>query len=67
MRYLALCKIHNASFESAQLVEGFPARREYSRLFKKEDYQKFVMKTRVEASIIADDINVGRFESGYDE
>lgn len=67
MRALALCKIYNPSFELAQLVEGFPARRADGRLFMKEDYQQVVRETRVEASIIAEDINVERFEPGYDE
>src|SRR4051812_1900547 len=67
MRALALCKVYDPSFEPAQLVEGFPARTADGRLFENEDYQKIVRTTRVEASIIADDINVKRFEPGYDE
>ena len=64
---LALFKIYNPSFETVQLVEGFPARRADGRLFVKEDYQQVVRETRVKASIIAEDINMERFEPDYDE
>ena len=67
MRALALCKVYNPFFELAQLLEGVPSRRADGRLFEKEDYQQAVRESRVEDSIIADDINVERFEPGYDE
>src|SRR4051812_30450502 len=55
---LLLYAKYDPSFEQAQLVEGVPARRSDGRLFEKEDYEKVVRETRVEDSIIADDINV---------
>ena len=67
MRALALCKIYNPSFEPADLVAGFPAMRSDGQPFTREDYQQVMREVRVHATSMVDDINVERFELGYDE
>ena len=46
---------------------GFPAIRADGGQFAREYFHQVTKETRVEASIIAEDINIGKFEPGFDE
>lgn len=67
MSALALAKAYHPELDPALLADGFPELNVDDTKFTKEDFLRYVKVTRPAATKIVDDLDLTKFEVGFNE